>query len=117
MNSIANIIGPIYQNLLGLCEKRKIAINLDLENPSRKIRQEPLLRQFLKDSLSVAIKSCKPGNKITIAQDLSEDNSIHFSVKYDGDVLDNTQKAALIEKEYNVRSRYGYGNTISIEIN
>ena len=81
MNSIANIIGPIYQNLLGLCEKRKIAINLDLENPSRKIRQEPLLRQFLKDSLSVAIKSCKPGNKIT------------------------------------VRSRYGYGNTISIEIN
>jgi len=117
MNSIANIIGPIYQNLLSLCEKRKIAINLDLENPSRKIRQEPLLRQFLKDSLSVAIKSCKAGNKITIAQDLSEDNSIHFSVKYDGDVLDNTQKAALIEKEYNVRSRYGYGNTISIEIN
>ena len=104
MNSIANIIGPIYQNLLGLCEKRKI-------------RQEPLLRQFLKDSLSVAIKSCKPGNKITIAQDLSEDNSIHFSVKYDGDILDNTQKAALIEKEYNVRSRYGYGNIISIEIN
>ena len=87
MNSIANIIGPIYQNLLGLCEKRKIAINLDLENPSRKIRQEPLLRQFLKDSLSVAIKSCKPGNKITIAQDLSEDNSIHFSVKYDGGIL------------------------------
>ena len=116
MNSTANIIGPIYQNLLGICEKQKIALNLDLTNPSLKIRQEPLLRDFLKDTLTLAVKNCKRGNKITIAQSITEENKIRFSIKYDGDVLDQDTKKSLLDKDYDVRSRFGYGNTISLDI-
>ena len=116
MNSIANIIGPTYRKLLSICEQQKIALNLDLTNPSLKIRQEDKLKAFLKDTLTLAIKNCKRDNKITIAQSITDENKVRFSIKYDGNILEPDQKAALLEKEYEVRSRFGYGNTISIDI-
>ena len=117
MNSIAAIIGPIYQKLLQICEKRQISLNLDLERPSLKIRQEQLLRDFLQDSLSCSIKCCKKHNKITISQSINEQRRIRFSIKSDGDIFGNDVKAKLTEHGYHVRSRFGYGNTISVELN
>lgn len=116
MNSIANIVGPIYQSLLKLCEREGIALNLDLTHPSRKVRQENLLREFLKTSMTLAVKNCRKGNKITLVQTVA-DNHLVFSLKYDGALLDDATKTKLDEQGYAHRSRFGYGNTISVQLN
>ena len=117
MNRIANIIGPFYQDILMLCEKLKISINLDLENPSLHILDEERLRAFLRDELTRAFKGTKAGDKITISQVTTPDNRIKFSVKSSGKFLTQEQKARIRAEGLEVSSRYGYGTTISIILN
>ena len=100
-----------------LCEKRKISINLDLENPSLHVLDEERLRTFLRDELTRAFKGTKAGDKITISQVTTPDNRIKFSVKSSGKFLTQEQKARIRAEGLEVSSRYGYGTTISIILN
>ena len=119
MNSITDIIGKSCQNLLQLCDKHHIAFNLDIENPSLKIFQEKKLRDFITEEASNAVKSAihhKDGHVAIIQKSIPGTNMAKISVKYSGDCPTDAEKAALKEKGYEVRSRFGYDTVISIKL-
>lgn len=119
MKSVGVIIGEYYQKLLTICDRHKIALNLDLENPSIKVFHEKALRDFLTKQIPAAVKACKGEEdaRITLAQKSIEgSNMLRFSVKYSGKTLQADEKAKLQEAGYEVRARFGYDTIVSIKL-
>lgn len=119
MNTIADLIGPIYQKLLRLCEQRQIAIGLDLENPAAHLIDFNAAKSFLESEINRALKTCKKGNHIILATSKIKDNpnfSLKLSVKYNGKTLSETTKTALKTSGLDVHSRFGYDNIVSLKL-
>lgn len=120
MHSVAELIGPIYQKLLGFCEKHRLSLGLDLENPAQKIIDEKAAKFFLESELRRACKNCQSGGHIIIAQSKLEKNTddlrLKLSVKHSGKPLDAKTKAALTGSGLEVRSRFGYDNIVSLKL-
>lgn len=117
MNTIGNLIGPFYQNVLIICSKRHISLNLDIENPALKVFNETKLKDFLKNELARAIKSCSKGDQITISEkSVAGSNLSRVSVKNSGKSLPDAVKAELQDKGYEVRNRFGYDTIISMTL-
>lgn len=113
-----DIIGPIYQDLLKTCERRKIAVNLDIQDLSFGVSADDavIIEKFFKVEIKRAIKNCKAGDKITLSQTVSED-FYRIAVKNSGaETLSPQEKAELIEDGFEVRARFGYDTIIALKL-
>ncbi len=113
-----DIIGPIYQDLLKSCERRKIAVNLDIQDLSFGVSADDveIIEKFFKAEIKRAIRNCAAGDKITLSQTVSDD-FYRIAVKNSGaSTLSPDEKAALIEAGFEVRARFGYDTIIALKL-
>lgn len=113
-----DIIGPIYQDLLKTCERRKIAVNLDIQDLSFGVSADDavIIEKFFKVEIKRAIKNCAAGDKITLSQTVSED-FYRIAVKNSGaETLSPQEKAELIADGFEVRARFGYDTIIALKL-
>ena len=116
MSRFIDIISPIYQDLLSRCERRKITINLDIQDLTYKINDEDKVRNFYEKELKRALKICENNDKITIIQAINEDN-VRLSVKNSAKKqFDNEVIEKLRADGYEVRSRFGYDTIITLKL-
>jgi len=116
MTHLIDIIGPIYQELLKSCERRKISVNLDVQDLRVNIPEPEPVEKFLRSEIRRALRNCEAGDKITISES-DNDDYIRLSVKNSGrHTLLSDEKAKLIEAGYEVRARFGYDTIISLKI-
>ena len=116
MATFIDIIGPIYQELLHRCERRKIAVNLDFQDLTLKIPDSAPVEQFFHTEIKRALANCAAGDKITLAQTVT-DGTIRLSVKNSGLApLPDAEKEKLRAAGYEVRSRFGYDTIITMRI-
>ena len=114
MPHFVDIIGPHYQKLLADCDKRKIAINLDIQDPTINLREVRRVNEFLTSEIKRALRNCAAGDKITIAE-AADAHSIRISIKNSGRAtLSTEEKYALRELGYEVRARFGYDTIVSL---
>ena len=112
MVKLIDIISPIYQELLAKCERRKIAINLDIQDLTLKIEDDDKVRDFYNHEIRRALKLCVAGDKITLAQ-----SSNRFSVKNSSETtLDTETVQKLRDDGYEVRARFGYDTIITLKL-
>jgi len=114
MNTIAELIGPLYQKLLAICAKYDISLDLDIQDPSLSFDDLSQVKEFLQTQLKRALENCEPGDKITIIEQ-HNDKVVRFSVKDSGKTLSAEQQQALRDEEYEVRARYGYDNIVTVK--
>ena len=116
MPHFIDIFGPHYQKLLASCERRKISINLDIQDLTVNIRNAAPVESFLESEIQRAIKNCTSGDKITIAES-SNAQYIKISIKNSGrTTLTDDEKKAIRALGYEVRARFGYDTVISLNI-
>lgn len=115
MSRFIDIISPIYQDFLNRCDRRKITINLDIQDLTLKI-DDNQVRNFYEKELKRAYKLCDENDKITIAQTIS-DTAIRLSVKNSSkNQLDQETVEKLRNDGYEVRSRFGYDTIVTLKI-
>ena len=116
MTTFIDIVGPIYQELMHRCERRKIAVNLDFQNLTIGIAEPAPVEKFLRTEIKRALANCEAGDKITLAQSISDD-VIRISVKNSGrSPLSDDEKTKLRDAGCEVRSRFGYDTIITMRI-
>jgi hypothetical protein len=116
MSRFIDIISPIYQDLLGTCERRKVTLNLDFQDLTYPIEDDAKVEQFYKTEAKRALKLCEKGDKITLSQSVS-DTQIRFSVKNSSKTsLDKETAEKLREKGYEVRARFGYDTIVTLKV-
>ena len=112
MAKLIDIISPIYQDLLKKCERRKVSVNLDIEDLTLRIDNAEDIEKFYNAEIRRALKVCEAGDKITISQ-----SSNRFSVKNSAKTpLDADTVAKLREDGLEVRARFGYDTIISLKV-
>jgi K+-sensing histidine kinase KdpD len=114
MNTISELIGPLYQKLLEICSKYDISLNLDIQDPSLSFDDLTQVRDFLYAQLKRALENCQPGDTITIAEQ-HNDKQVRFTVKDSGKSLTKEQQQELRDQDLEVRARYGYDNIVTIK--
>ncbi|MBR0134334.1 hypothetical protein IJM16_03660 [Candidatus Saccharibacteria bacterium] len=113
-----DIIGPIYQDLLKTCERRKIAVNLDIQDLAFGVSADDsvIIEKFFEVELKRAIRNCAAGDKITLSQTVTDD-FYRIAVKNSGaNTLSPEEKAELIEDGFEVRARFGYDTIIALKL-
>lgn len=113
-----DIINPHYQDLIERCERRKISVNLDIQNLTVPICDDDHVRleRFLSAEIKRALKNCKTGDKITISES-DDDTYIRISIKNSGaETLSTAEKEKLIASGYEVRARFGYDTIITLKL-
>lgn len=112
MAKLIDIISPIYQDLLKRCERRKVSVNLDIEDLTLRIDNTEDIEKFYNTEIRRALKLCEAGDKITLSQ-----SGNRFSVKNSAKTpLDADTVAKLREDGFEVRARFGYDTIISLKI-
>jgi hypothetical protein len=112
MAKLIDIISPIYQDLLKKCERRKVSVNLDIEDLTLRIDNTEDIEKFYNTEIRRALKLCEAGDKITLSQ-----SGNRFSVKNSAKTpLDADTVAKLREDGFEVRARFGYDTIISLKI-
>ena len=112
MSRFIDIISPIYQELLARCERRKITINLDIQDLSYEVANDDEVRDFYTAELKRALKLCEAGDKITIAQSVT-DSALRLSVKNSSKTLLDTETIEKLRADgYEIRSRFGYDTIV-----
>ena len=113
-----DIIGPIYQDLLKSCERRKIAVNLDVQDLSFGVSADDavIIEKFFKVELKRAIRNCAAGDKITLSQTITDDY-YRIAVKNSGaNTLTPDEKAELLADGFEVRARFGYDTIVALKL-
>ncbi len=113
MKKIADIIGPIYQNLLTRSMRKKFSANIDIQDPFLDVGDAEVVEQFYEKQIKRAIKTLDAGGTITMSQ-TRNDKIGKFSLKDSGPSFSDEQKEALREEGLEFRSRFGYDNTVSL---
>lgn len=114
MPHFIDILGPHYQDLLAKCEKRKISVNLDIQDLTVNIREIKRTNEFLTSEIKRALRNCTEGDKITLAE-TNDAHQIRISVKNSGRrTLTTEEKYALRALGYEVRARFGYDTIVSL---
>lgn len=116
MPHFIDILSPHYQKLIASCNRRKISINLDIQDLTVNIRNAEPVDQFFASEIKRALKNCGPGDKITLAQTV-DSQTIRISVKNSGrSTLTSEEKEALRTAGYEVRARFGYDTVVTIAL-
>ena len=117
MPHFIDVLGPHYQKLLTDCERRKISVNLDIQDLTINIREVKRVNEFLTSEIKRALKNCGAGDKITLAES-ADAHSIRISIKNSGRAtLSTEEKYALRELGYEVRARFGYDTVVTLVLN
>ena len=112
MTKLIDIISPIYQDLLKKCEKRKISVNLDIQDLTYRPSDQEKVEQFYQTEIKRALKLCAAGDKITISQAGSR-----FSVKNSSKTaIDPEEVTKLRDNGYEVRARFGYDTIVTLDL-
>ena len=116
MPHFIDILEPHYQELLKSCERRKVSVNLDVQDLTVNIRDVAPVDDFLASEIKRALKNCAAGDKITLAE-AADAHTIKISVKNSGRAtLTDAEKKELRSYGYEVRARFGYDTVVSIVI-
>lgn len=116
MPHLIDIVSPIYQDLLKSCERRKISVNLDIQNLTVNITEPESVEKFFETEIRRALRNCAAGDKVTISE-ADNDSFVKLSVKNSGrETLSAEEKEKLIAAGYEVRARFGYDTIISLKI-
>lgn len=116
--SFIDIISPHYQDLIERCERRKISLNLDIQNLNVPICDDDHVRveRFLSAEIKRALRNCKAGDKITISESDNE-TTTRISIKNSGaETLTTSEKEKLIATGYEVHARFGYDTIVTIKL-
>ena len=112
MAKLIDIISPIYQDLLKKCERRKISVNLDIEDLTLRIDNAEDIEKFYNTEIRRALKVCEAGDKITLSQ-----NGNRFSVKNSAKTPMDTDTIAKLRADgFEVRARFGYDTIVTLKI-
>lgn len=112
MAKLIDIISPIYQDLLKKCERRKISVNLDIQDLTLRIEDSEKIEKFYNTEIRRALKTCEAGDKITLSQSGSR-----FSVKNSAKTpLDADTVTKLRADGFEVRARFGYDTIVTLNI-
>ena len=112
MTKFIDIISPIYQDLLAKCSRRKIAINLDVQDLTMRIEDAEKVRKFFEKETRRAFQMCEAGDKITIAQ-----SSTRLSVKNSAKTTLNAETVEKLRADgFEVRARYGYDTIVALNL-
>lgn len=112
MIKLINIISPIYQDLLKKCERRKISVNLDIQDLTLRIESSERIEKFYNTEIRRALKMCEAGDKITLSQ-----SGNRFSVKNSAKTpLDADIVTKLRADGFEVRARFGYDTIITLVV-
>jgi len=116
MSKVADILISLYKIALPFCERKKIALNLDLIDPSLALDiDQRKLKNELTPYLQGAILRTKQG-AITIGA-RKHKNTVEIFIKDTGDAIPKDQRANMTTQQPNldIHSRHGYGTTITLE--
>ena len=112
MAKLIDIISPIYQDLLKKCERRKISVNLDIEDLTLRIDNSEDIEKFYNTEVRRALKVCEAGDKITLSQ-----NGNRFSVKNSAKTPMDTDTVTKLRADgFEVRARFGYDTIVTLKI-
>ena len=110
MAKLIDIISPIYQDLLKKCERRKISVNLDIQDLTLRVDDPEKIEKFYTTEIRRALKLCEADDKITLSQ-----SGTRFSVKNSANQqLDAETITKLREDGFEVRARFGYDTIVSL---
>ena len=110
MSKLIDIISPIYQDLLKKCERRKISVNLDIQDLTLRIEDADKVEKFYTTEIRRALKLCEAGDKITLSQ-----NGNRFSVKNSAKTSLDAETVEKIRADgFEVRARFGYDTIVSL---
>ncbi len=110
MSKLIDIISPIYQDLLKKCERRKISVNLDIQDLTLRVEDADKVEKFYTTEIRRALKLCEAGDKITLSQ-----NGNRFSVKNSAKTSLDTETVEKIRADgFEVRARFGYDTIVSL---
>ena len=114
MPHFIDILEPHYQELLKSCERRKVSVNLDVQDLTVNIRDAAPVEAFLTSEIKRALKNCAAGDKITLAES-SDAHSIRISIKNSGRAtLTEAERKELRALGYEIRARFGYDTIITL---
>lgn len=112
MAKLIDIISPIYQDLLKKCERRKISVNLDIQDLTLRVDDSEKIEKFYATEIRRALKLCEASDKITLSQ-----SGTRFSVKYSATTpLDADTVTKLRADGFEVRARFGYDTIVTLNI-
>ena len=112
MIKLIDIISPIYQDLLKRCERRKISVNLDIQDLTLRIEDSERVEKFYNTEIRRALKMCEAGDKITLSQ-----SGNRFSVKNSAKTpLDADIVSKLRADGFEVRARFGYDTIVTLSL-
>ena len=110
MSKLIDIISPIYQDLLKKCERRKISVNLDIQDLTLRVEDADKVEKFYTTEIRRALKLCEAGDKITLSQ-----NGNRFSVKNSAKTSLDAETVEKIRADgFEVRARFGYDTIVSL---
>lgn len=110
MYRLSFVIDEIYNKYLPLAEKAGISLNLDFPDPTIKIKEPSKIKAHLDKHVGAAFNR-------TIKSELS----IHVArgkiiIKDDGTVLSKPMIALLSSDRVSVKSKVGFGTTVTINL-
>jgi len=117
MAKVADSLISLYKIALPFCERKKIALNLDLIDPSLSTDQsQRQLTTNLKPYLQDAILRTKRNGTITIGAKNTSGKTIEIFIKDTGEAIPKAKRATLATTEnIDIHPRHGYGTTITLE--
>jgi signal transduction histidine kinase len=112
MVKISEIMVPIYNAALPVCERRGLKLNLDLPDPTIKV--DAGVKKILQSLLKAAMKRTKEG-AITMGA-RREGDKVEVWVRDSGEALTRKECEDMADEMTEVRSRYGYGTTVTVVV-
>lgn len=117
MVKIAESLISLYKLALPFCDRKKIALNLDISDPSLSLKMEKRqLDNILKPFLQGSITRTKSG-AITLGSKRDQEG-IKIFVKDTGEAIPKSKRTEMMTDEnIEIHSRHGYGTTITVIFN
>ena len=109
MYRLSLIINEIYNKYLPLAEKAGITLNLDFPDPTTKIKEPEKIKNKLDSHMKSALGRTVKGE---IAISVYSDKIV---ISDTGTVLSKPMIAMLSSEKVSVKSRVGFGTTVTIE--
>ncbi len=113
MYRLSSIISEIYNKLLPLAEKSQIQLSLDFPDTTQTINDPEVIKSDLEQHLNSALARTKKnaGNQITVAVRKSQ-----IIITDTGTILSKPICAMMSNSRVNVKSRIGFGTTVTINL-
>ena len=111
MVKLADIIEPIYREYTPVLQRAKITLDLDLENPILELKH-PATPEFELKKYLEFITSTRAGQGSIVISSCGD----QLIVKDSSSVLSPEQRELFTSDNTSVKSRVGFGTTLSIKL-